>query len=446
MRKAVILYLVLFLSASGLSAQETWSLEKCIDYAIQNNLQIRLQELNESLAQYQLTQTKAGMYPDLNGSASYAINFGRSNNPTTFEFVNTQIQTSSFSLTSNLLLFSGLRQLNTVKKNQLDITAAKFQTDATKNSVMLSITQAYLTILQSGENVKAMQQQLEVSLSQFDQTKKLVDAGVVPEGDLLTIEAQVANDSLNLVIAENGLSLSMLSLKILLQLDPETEIQIEVPEIDVAALGTPDPAGAKGIYDYAVTTQPQVLAADVAVQSSEKSLSIAKGFHSPVLSLFGNVRTNYSSYEAPPFVTREPFFTQLDNNFNQSVGVTLTIPIFNGLSTQMGVKTAKVQLMRSTYQNEQIKNQLKQDVYQAYTDAKAALQKYQASRKNVQALETAFQYTEDRFNLGASNALDYSTARSNLAVSRINLIAAKYDYIFKLKVLDFYQGKPLKLE
>jgi len=162
--------------------------------------------------------------------------------------------------------------------------------------------------------------------------------------------------------------------------------------------------------------------------------------------LSGNVRTNYSSYELPPFIIKEPYFDQLNTNLSQTIGLSLNIPILNGLSTHYAVKSSRLQVERTIYQQQQVKDQLKQDVYQAYTDATAAAKRYDAAGKNVQALETAFEYTQTMFDLGAANSLDFSTAKGNLAQAQITFLNAKYDYIFKVKVLDFYQGKPIKLD
>lgn len=427
-------------------AQDDWDLQRCIDYAIQHNIDIKLQELNENLARYQLQQSRASMFPSLNANGSFAVNWGRTNDPTTFEFVTQRIETNSFNVTSQMTLFNGLRQLNTIKQSNLNIQASLFQTEAVKNSVMLSITQAYVNILLAEENKKSIQKQIENSNDQYDQTQKLFKAGVIPEGDLLVMESQLSQDSFNLITAQNGIDLAKLTLKLLLQFDPQDSMQIVTPDVNVYEVGEPDPQGAESIYEFAVQNQPEIKSADLSVLSAEKSLSIARGLHSPVLSLGVNMRTNYSSFESPPFVIREQYFNQLENNFNQSVGFTISIPIFNGLATQTAVKNARVGVSRASLQSDQARNRLKQTIYQAYTDAKAALLRYEASVKNKRAMDVTFQYTQDRFNLGAANALDYSNARANLAIAEIQEINAKYDYLFKLKVLDFYQGKPLVLE
>lgn len=427
-------------------AQETWDLEKCINHAVNNNLQVKLQEIAEQLSAYQLSQSKAGMYPSLNGTASYGVNFGRSTDPTTNQFVTQRIQTSGLSLSSSVILFSGLRQLNTVQQNKFTLAASQFQTEEVKNSVMLNVTAGFLQVLMSRENIKSQQEQINLSLEQLNRSQKLVDAGVVPEGNLLNVKAQLANDSLNLINAENTYDLAVLTLKLMLQIDPAADIEFSQGDVSLSNLSPDLLAGPEAVYTTAMGNQPQIKRVEFSVMAAEKGLKATKGLRSPTLSLSGNIRTNYSSYELPPFVVKDPFFTQMNNNLSQTIGVSLTIPIFNGLSTHYSVKSSHLQLERSKYLQQQVHDQLKQDVYKAYTDAKAAAKRYDATAKNVQALETAFGYTQSMFDLGAVNALDYSTAKANLALAQVTHITAKYDFIFKVKVLDFYQGKPIKLE
>lgn len=441
-----LLFLVLTAGAVPVAAQETWDLEKCITHAVNNNLQIKLQEIAEKITGYQLSQSKAGMYPSVNGSASYGINFGRSTDPTSNQFVTQRIETSGFSLNSSVIIFAGLRQLNTVQQNQFNLLASQSLTQETRNSVMLNVTAGFLQVLMTRESIKSQEEQISLSLVQLNRSQKLVDAGVLPEGNLLNVKAQLANDSLNLINAQNNYDLSVLTLKLLLQVDPATDIEFAQGDVSTDQLSPDLFGGAEVVYNTALTNQPQIKKVGFSVMAAEKGLKAAKGFHSPTLSLAGNIRTNYSSYELPPFIIKDPYFTQINNNLSQTIGLSLSIPIFNGLSIHYGVKNSQLQVERSRYIQQQVKDQLKQDVYRAYTDAKSAAKRYDASGKNVQALETAFGYTQSMFDLGAVNALDYSTAKANLAQAQVTYITAKYDYIFKVKVLDFYQGKPIKLE
>ncbi len=311
---------------------------------------------------------------------------------------------------------------------------------------MLSVTAGFLQVLMSRENIKSQQEQINLSLEQLKRSEQLVDAGVVPEGNLLNVKAQLANDSLNLINAENTYDLAVLALKLMLQIDPAAQVEFGQSNIGLSGLSPDLLAGPEAVFNTAMGNQPQIKRVAFSVMAAEKGLLATKGLRSPTLSLSGNIRTNYSSYELPPFVIREPFFTQMNNNLSQTIGVSLSIPIFNGLSTHYAVKNSYLQVERSKYLQQQVQDQLKQDVYQAYTDAKAAAKRYDASGKNVEALETAFGYTQSMFDLGAVNALDYSTAKANLALAQVSFITAKYDFIFKVKVLDFYQGKPIKLE
>ena len=360
-------------------------------------------------------------------------------------------------MNANLILFNGLRQINTVKENKLNYDASHFQTEATKNNVMLSITQAFLSIVQSQESLKSLQEQVGISIKQADQAKLLLDAGTVPEGNLLRAQSQLAMDSLNLIVAQNNLEIGLVNLALLLQVEPQG-FKIVTPAVP-DKLPTMDVQGADGVYQFALNTQPQVKGAELSLLSAGKAISIAKGFQSPTLSAYSSLRTNYSSYKVAHYDTdnplnpinqnppmfADPYFDQLNHNFSQAIGLSLDFNILNGWQVRNGIANAKVRYLQAKVSSQQVKDQLKQDIYRSYTDAKSAYQRYVAYQKTVSSLQTTFDYAQNLFDLGASNAVDYSLAKSNLVVAQVNMINAKYEYLFKLKVLDFYQGKPIKL-
>ncbi|MDX2003002.1 MAG: TolC family protein [Chitinophagales bacterium] len=439
-----LIFLSLILISLYSKAQEQWDLEKCLRYAVENNLQIKNQEANEEIAKNNVLQSKANLFPTLNAAGSQSVNWGRTNDPTTFQFVTQSIMTGSYSLSSGIDIFTGLRNLNTIQQSKLQHQASHFTTEATKNSVLLSVTNSYLQILLANETLKSLQEQAAITQGQLERTQKLFQAGAIAEGGLLNIQSQLANDSLNIVTAQNNLDIAKLSLALLLQLDPNN-FQVSVPELS-DVIPPLDVQGAEGIFAYAVNNQPEIKSAEFSFRAAQKTLNVARGLNYPTLTLFGNLRSSYSSYEFLPFITKDPFFTQFGNNFNQTVGLQLSIPILNNLQTFTSVKNTKLQIQQAQYNNEAAKNQLKQDIYTAYADAKAASQRYYAFKKSVESLGVTFTYAETSFQLGANNALDYATAKSNLTIAQINLINAKYQYIFKLKVLDFYQGKPITLQ
>ena len=440
--------LLLLFPAFFSHAQEKWTLEKCIKHALENNLQIKQTRLNEEAARNQRTQAYADFLPNLNADLSYGVNFGRSIDPTTYDFVNQRIQTSSVSATSGVTLFSGLNKINTLNQRKYDVLASQSTTTDMANTISLNITSSFLQILLNSEAQKTAEERLKLSNEQVDQTKKLVNAGVLPEGNLLDVLAQQATDTFTYIVAVNGVELSKLSLAILLQLDDPAAFDVEIPEIGMSAPAVLKNNSAGSIYTTALGNQASVQSANYAVLSAKKSLSAMRGLYYPSLGFYYNMRTNYSSNGVRfSGLTFEdvPFFEQYDENMNHSLGFSLSVPLFNGLQTRTAVKNMELQAVKAEYNLKAVQDQLKSDVYVAYADAKAAYQKFLAAQNSVSALERSMEYVTKKFNLGASTTLEYSTASNNLLAVQSELIQSKYDYIFKLKVLDFYLGNPITL-
>ncbi len=440
----IIFFFSLLISTSAF-AQKVWTLEDCINHAVENNLDIQRTRLQEEVNSNNLNQSKISLAPDLNGSAGYNINFGRSINPVTNEFVEEQVKSSSFGLNSNLTLFNGLRQINTIKQNQLNLASSQFATKDVINNISLSVASAYLQLLMNKEQEKTLLEQVKLSLEQLDQTAVLVEAGTIPEGNVLDVEAQLATDSLNLIQVQNSLALNRLSLMLLLQLDPSEEFQIEDPNLSLVDLNALEILNSEVIYQEALLNQPVIKQTEFDLRSADRDIELAKGLRYPTLSFFANMRTNHSSLASGIVGQDVTLGEQYRFNLSQGLGVGLNIPIFNRWQVNTAVKNARLNFRNIELQQEQTKNQLKNDVYQAQADAKARLATFKASGKNTRALKTRYNYIESSFNLGAANSLDYSTAKTNLTNSEINLLQAKYDYIFSIAVLNFYLGKPITL-
>lgn len=446
----------------------------CIKHALENNLQIKQARLNESASKNQLTQAYADFLPSLNADISYGINFGRSIDPTTYDFVNQQIQTSSVSATSGVTLLSGLNKINTLNQRKYETLASKSTTQDVANTVSLNITSAFLQILLNTEAQKTAEGRLKVSNDQVEQTTKLVNAGVLPEGNLLDVLAQQATDSFTYIVSVNAAELSKLSLAILLQLDNPETFDVEIPAISMSAPTVLKDNNAYSIYTAALGNQASVKSANYSVLGAKKSLSAMRGLYYPSLSFYYNLRTNHSSIAkrltadvnsqnivigyvddgsltpvrtifTEPVYEDAPFLGQYSDNLYHTLGFSLSVPIFNGLQTRTAVRNMELQAVKAEYNLKAVQDQLKSDVYVAYADAKAAYQKFLAAQNSVSALERSFEYVTKKFNLGAANTLEYSTASNNLLAAQSELIQAKYDYIFKLKVLDFYLGNPITL-
>jgi outer membrane protein len=452
---------------------ETWTLEQCLLYAAEKNLQIKQADLSEQLAKSNEFQSLMQLLtPRLNADGSLSQNYGRSVDPTTYSFVNQKILTNSLSLTGSVTLFSGLSQIYNLKQNKMNVEASEADKKNTLNNVALTITRAYLQVLLSKEQLKASQAQLKLSEEQFKQAKILVEVGNVPLGNQLDAEAQLAQDTLNYLVALNTVTVAKLTLSILLQLEPQTDFDVEAPVFSLS--DNPDVLNetAESVYASAMQTQPMIKSAFFRLQSARYRMMAAKGFQSPTINAFVNSRTNYSSgfkeftsqtipnefdtigfFSGFPITTQKrivatndiAYYDQLTQNISNTIGVSINIPILNGWQTRNAIKAAKINYQSASLQQLQTENQLKQDVYTAYYEAQNALQTYEAAQKSLNAFKKSLEYNEERYKIGALNSLQFNTVRTNYANAEIQEIRARYDYVFKLKVLDFYKGNPLTL-
>jgi len=460
------------LAQTGSSAPaigQPWSMEQCINYAWDHNIQIKQAQLTQQVSKNNVLQSKANLFPTLNGFASHTYNYGLTVNPFTNSFANAEVTADDFALSSSLTLFSGLQNINTIKQNELTYQANTMDVQVSKNNIALSIAQGYLQILLDRElHTEALNQQ-GVSSAQVERTKKLVDAGSLAKSNLLDVESQEATDEVNVVNTQNQLDLAMLNLSQLLDLDSAQMITIISPEIDIpqnSSLSDPEK-----VYSKALTTQPDVQSAQLKWESAERSTAVSRGALYPKLSLTASIGTGYSTqnsevsgqkttidtiYTTVPgvdvlfpnssYITRlVPYGKQLSNNANESFGFRLTIPIFNGLQANIAAQNAKLNEQNAYYTYQLSQLNLRKTIQQAYADALAALNNYHAEEKSVAALRESFSYAQTKFDVGMVTALDYNTAKTNLAKAESDLSQAKYNYVFKAKVLDFYEGKPLKL-
>jgi outer membrane protein len=442
----------LLLSSAEAIAQDEWTLERCISYALENNIQIKQSALQQESARLDKTQSLAQMFPNLNASTGYNFNFGRNIDPGTNQFVNEQVQSNNFRVGSNVTLFNGLRLFNTFRQSQLDLLAAEYDLQGLSNDISMNIASAFMQVMFNEELLLVAQEQLDMSSQQLEQTQKLVDAGSVPQGNLYDVQAQVASNELQVINAENALSASVLTLKQILNLDASEGFRIKRPETDIPLEGLQNRTVGT-VYDHALNNWPQIKAREQRLESARKGEQIAFASYTPTLSANGSVNTFYSSaFEDIDFVNGEVVRTpvsygdQLDRNLSESVGFNLSIPIFNGLQSRTAVKQARLGRINAELQLKDQKNQLYASVQQAYNDAQAAKRQFDASDKSVRAMELAFEYAEQRYKVGMMNSLEFNTAANNLTRAKSELLRSKYDYIFKMKVLDFYQGKPITFD
>jgi outer membrane protein len=474
MKKHFLAFLIALFLFFSVNAQKTWSLQNCIDYALANNIQIKQQQLSEQLAKVNLFQSKAGILPGINGGISHAYNYGKTIDMYTNQFASSTVQSDNFYLSSSVTLFSGFQLLNNIKQNKIELLASQYDLDKMMNDLSLNISTAYLQILYNIELLNIAENQIGITNQQVIRTKKLVEVGTLAKGSLLTLEAQAATEDLAVVNAQNNLNLSYLTLTQMLDISAVDSFKITIPLLELPAesslLTKPEQ-----IYSIALEKQPEIKSAEMKVKSSEISLSIAHGLRSPALSLRATYGTGYSGAskrlkgaqvngldtigfieQAPPVYVVAPGFTyqyenipfkdQFNDNVNKSISLNLSIPIFNGWQTNTAISKAKIAIQNSEYTLQTTKNTLYKSIQQAYADAVAALNKHKSSQKSVEALKESYKYAEQKFDVWLLNTTDYNDAKNKLTEAESNLLQAKYEYVFRLKILDFYMGKPIELK
>jgi len=467
---------IAFCTISGSSqAQKIWTLEDCINYALENNLDINKQLLSVETNKDAVLQSGLSMLPNLNANGTNVWNFGQTIDQYTNTFATNTVRSNNFYIASNVTLYGGLQKLNTYKENKINLLASKYDLDVIKNSISLSVAGYYLDILFNLELLDVANEQLRITASQAERMEKMVEAGSSARGDLLNIQAQKATEQLNVVDAQNRLYISNLSLQQLIDLPVTLDFRVEKPLLK-AVQAPKDKISAEVIFDHAVKTRPEIKSAELRVESSQKQLAIARGYVQPNLSLSGSWGTGYSGVaeqvdpNTPPVVsldsvgftknthesvmvsnvhyaTRTKSFTdQLRDNSNQSVGFYLSIPIFNGWQGRTAISQAKIQKSQAELDLGIKTRDLRKIIEQAYADAVSALQKYTASQEKVNAQEEAFKYAQQKFDVGVMTSFDYNNTKKDLTLAQSQLLQAKYDFIFKTTILDFYMGNPIKID
>jgi outer membrane protein len=443
MKKLVYLILVCLSAAwlPGYGQGKIWSLEDCIKYAVDHNIQIKQQTLQTRMQKNALEQSKLNLLPVINGQASHDYSFGRALDQNTYTFYNQTVQSDYFYLGGRTTVFNGLQNLNTIQRNKYELLAGEQDLQRIMDNVSLNVALAYLQILLNKELVTANENQLNITLQQIEKTRKLVDAGSAARGNLLQIEAQAAQEEVSLVNMRNQLEISYLNLTQLLELETPAGFEIVVPDIYVDQNSIVS-GNIDEIFNLATQTRPEIKSSELKLAASEYDLKIAKGARSPSFSLSHTFGTRYSYIKDLPM---QSFEDQLKNNKNFGLGISMNLPILNGWQVNRNISNSKLAVENSQYSLEGTKKQLYKDIQQAYTDAVAALKKYNASQKAVSSSEESFRYTEQKFNVGMITPVDYNAAKTQLLNAQSDMAQAKYEFIFKIKVLDFYKGLPLNL-
>jgi outer membrane protein len=470
--KKIFFIILTGLSAKFALAQTGMTLQQCIDQALKNNLSIKQSEINVQMNGVSADQAKAGILPSLNGGATHTYNIGKNIDRYTNTFANSTVLSQNFYLSSQVTLWSGMAQYNNIRQSEYAYKASKETLEQLKNDVSLNVATYFLQVIYNEELMKVAQNQVKITKEQLDRTEKMAEAGSVAKSNVFDMKAQLANDEYTYVSTQNSYNISILNLKQLLYLDSVNNFSIARPDLEVMPADLMS-LKVSDIYQEALRNQHRIKSAEYTMMSSEKSLAAARGKVSPTISFSASVGTGYSGlaktvtgYEStglynvyatsngtpivdpteivfPSGYVNTPFKDQFKNNVNKSIGFSLNVPLFNGLSTYSTVKNAKLQMLNSKYSYDLNKQQLYKTIAQAYADAQSSLNKYTAAKAALDASGTAFTYTEQKYSVGAISAFDYSTAKNRLMKSQADVLNAKFDFIFKLKVLDFYQGKPL---
>lgn len=464
-----------FLSSSffGFSQQREWTLQECIEYALENNISVKQSQLDVELADIQISDAFGNFLPGINGSASNSWNTGLTQNVTTGILQTQTTRNFSAGVTAGLTLFDGLRNFKQYQYAKMAKLASEYSLEQMKDDIALFVANAYLQVLFNKESLKVIESQHEITLEQLERAEALVEAGSLPRGDLLEIKATAANEVQRMIVAENQIEISLISLAQTLLIKDYENFDIAERDYDVFGneiLEVP----VSEVIEAAEEERYEVKVAEMNTELAQKEVEIARGAYWPTLGAFFNYNTRESGagrlraagldpdepyrqigfvqsteeiVVAPNMVTEIgnplPFFEQLQLNDGISYGVQLSVPIFNGFSTRNQVKRSEVNVLRAEYQMEQTKLDLEANVYQAYTDARGALKAYEAALIALEAQVLAYDYATERYNVGMTNAFDFSQAKFNLENAQSEVVRTKYDYIFKLKVLELYFGVPI---
>ena len=441
--KKQISIIFFFVGLLSFSQQKQWTLEECVNYAIENNISIQQSELNVKLAEIDKNQAIYNFLPNLSGSASYNINRGSNINPATNQFENETFKSASGGLSSGVNIFAGLQNWKNLQRAKLNKLASDYNLDKMKDDISLFVANSFLQILFNKEQLKVFQSQYEVTQENLNRTQELVDAGVLPEGDLLEIKATAATQQQQIIAAENTLFISKLSLAQLLQIKDYKNFDIVDAEYNLISEDILN-EDAETIVSKSKEVVNDVKIAESNLLIAEKDLQLARAQYMPTISGFVSYNTRWASSQIDPFTGEEiNYIDQLYLFDCKAIGIQLNVPIFNRFSTRNNVKRSKINVENAKYLLDQAELDLESTVYQAYNDAKNAKKSYEAAVSTEEARQLAFDYSRERYNVGLINAFDFNQSKVQFENAQSDAIRAKYDYLFKVKVLEYYFGIPI---
>jgi outer membrane protein len=474
--KRVILFFLYSLVSATLFAQEKWDLKSVVEYAMDNNLQVKQGDIQALNSEFTYKQSKAAVFPTVNFSSSASVNAGNNQDPITFSRITESYFSTAFQLQSSADIFNFFSKRNTILANEWEWRAAKANVDKLRYDIALTAANGYLQVLLCMEQEKIAELQILQTKSQLTSITKQVEAGALPQLNAIQLEAQLSLDSVNLVSAKGNTERAKLQLKTFMNLDASTPFEIEAPPVDRIPVETLGDLQPEFVYQTALQNLPQQKANEYRLMAAKKMVKASKGSMLPTLTAFGSLGTTYNNqgmeivgvtpvmtpignvqvggvqYDVFPNVPtylynykKTTFTEQFSDNFRQSIGVGLSVPLFNGLNLRTAYKRNQLNVKSLELQKQIDDQNLKNDIYNAYNDALIAYQKFEASKKNVMANEQAFDFATKRLEVGMLNTFEWITTQNNLLTARLNYLINQFDFVFKMKVLEFYKGQGLKL-
>ena len=469
---------LLFIAPIAVKSQSSvWNIQRCINEALQKNVQLNITRRTDDINMVNLDLAKNAQYPSLNGNANQGLSFGKSLNPVTYQYVNQSVNTNAFSLTSSFVLFEGYQLVNTIKLNKTLYEAGKMDIETYKNTITLGVASSFLQLLLDNQLIRIAQSAIATDKKQIDITHVMVTAGSVPELNLYQVQSQLAADQLTLTTNQNQLALDRLTLEQLMDRPDSSGFDIEKPQLADPPAHI-DSVPASTIYNQSVENQPQVKSTEMKLEGANMGINIAKGAAYPRLVLNSSLSTNFSSTRDPlstPYYTYQngeigylqsnpsalvygaipqvnyanvdnPFFKQLGNNIGEGFTFSLVVPIFNNYIIRGNVQQAVINRDVAQLNDKYTREQFRKTIEQSYTDYFGASKQYASAIEALRTETEAYNVIQVKYKGGASNASELILEQNKYVASQAQVAQAKYNYIFKLKVLDFYQGKAINLE
>lgn len=444
-RTTSLLFILILLGQVCVAQVSLWTFQQCLDTALKRNISINQSRLTNELNKIDLARSKANRIPSVSASANESLNFGKNINPNTNAYVIQTYNSTNLGIGSGLNLFNGLQNTRTIQQNSMNIEAGKYDIATIENTVTLNITTAYLQVLFAYEILSAAENQVASTLSQVERTEKMVNAGKVPESNLFQIKSQYATDKLSIVTARSQLDMAKVTLMQLMEIPV-----IDSFEIEKLNFGEPTELilqSHQDIFRKALAVQPQITGAYIRTNNALLGIKISEGARWPRLNLSGNVNSNFAgSSRSGGSVNsgQQGFFPQLWNNLGGSLGLGLSIPIYSNRSIKSNIEKATINAMSAKLDEQNTKNQLRKSIEQACTDLRSSMNKFFATKEQYNSSMVSYKNMETKYNVGMMTAIDYLIEKNNFIQAESKLIQSKYEYIFNSRILDFYQGKPIK--